>query len=506
MIMGRHRPRSRRLRSRPPPCAGRARGGEFPGLRLPGPAAVCAASSHAGHGHRRVRIRRSTTAAPARRAPATTALGIDREVDISRRDRPRRRGLAAIRPDAVIHLAALSSVAHSLRAPEDCYRVNFLGTRALLDERRRRGARGPGPADRLRRRLHGDEPAVAAPRRVDAAPPALPLRPHQGGGRDAGPPGRPRAASTSSACARSTTRAPVNPTSSSSRASRARSPRSGAAAQAPLLRVGNLDSVRDFLHVDDVVDAYLGAARPARAGRRLPRGRRRSGSPFARCSKRCSGSPASTPADRGRSRALPADRLARRRRVAPAPGDRLAAPHPARHAAARGLRGLARPGRCATDARLAKWPRASPSPGRLHRCSAARSSDRPNRRAPADRAPAGRTARSRRPPPRASSSSRPARIKLPPRSTRRAISPAIGSSSRFSRFATTRPKPGCTSIRSIGAHAKRTRAASPLPRAASSAASIAIASRSKPRAESPRRARPPRAPGSRSPSRRRACA
>ena len=27
--------------------------------------------------------------------------------------------------------------------------------------------------------------------------------------------------------------------------------------QEPIMRVGNLDSVRDFLHVDDVLDAYL---------------------------------------------------------------------------------------------------------------------------------------------------------------------------------------------------------------------------------------------------------
>ena len=30
-----------------------------------------------------------------------------------------------------------------------------------------------------------------------------------------------------------------------------------AGSMAPVMRVGNLDSVRDFLHVDDVVDAYL---------------------------------------------------------------------------------------------------------------------------------------------------------------------------------------------------------------------------------------------------------
>ena len=35
-------------------------------------------------------------------------------------------------PDAIVHLAALSSVAASMRDPASCFRANYLGTRCLL--------------------------------------------------------------------------------------------------------------------------------------------------------------------------------------------------------------------------------------------------------------------------------------------------------------------------------------------------------------------------------------
>ena len=59
------------------------------------------------------------------------ALGLDREMDVTDPSAVAAT-FAALRPEAVIHLAALSSVADSLRAPEETYRVNFLGARALL--------------------------------------------------------------------------------------------------------------------------------------------------------------------------------------------------------------------------------------------------------------------------------------------------------------------------------------------------------------------------------------
>ena len=41
--------------------------------------------------------------------------------------------IAAIRPDVIVHLAAQSSVASSWRSAELTYRVNYLGSRAILE-------------------------------------------------------------------------------------------------------------------------------------------------------------------------------------------------------------------------------------------------------------------------------------------------------------------------------------------------------------------------------------
>ncbi|MFP6655337.1 MAG: GDP-mannose 4,6-dehydratase, partial [Myxococcota bacterium] len=58
-------------------------------------------------------------------------FGADREVDITKPS-VIEGALQRFSPDAVIHLAAMSSVAQSFREPEHCYQLNFLGTRNLL--------------------------------------------------------------------------------------------------------------------------------------------------------------------------------------------------------------------------------------------------------------------------------------------------------------------------------------------------------------------------------------
>jgi GDP-4-dehydro-6-deoxy-D-mannose reductase len=66
------------------------------------------------------------------RAAGHAVIGVDREVEIT--DGPRlARSLASSRADAVVHLAAMSSPAHSLREPELTARVNYWGTRAVLE-------------------------------------------------------------------------------------------------------------------------------------------------------------------------------------------------------------------------------------------------------------------------------------------------------------------------------------------------------------------------------------
>ena len=183
------------------------------------------------------------------------AHGTDREVDIAD---PAALGaaVAAFRPDAVIHLAALSSVAHSLRAPEDCFRVNFLGTRALLTSV---AEQAPG----ARVLLIGSADAYTATSPASAPlGEATPLRPRS-------PYARTKAAAEmlgrlaaeaglDVVCVRAFNHTGAGQSDQfvvSSFARQVAAIRSGRAE--PCLRVGNLDSVRDFLHVDDVVDAYL---------------------------------------------------------------------------------------------------------------------------------------------------------------------------------------------------------------------------------------------------------
>jgi GDP-4-dehydro-6-deoxy-D-mannose reductase len=192
---------------------------------------------------------------PALGAAGFDAIGVDREVDVTDAD-ALARTLAAIRPEAVVHLAAFSSVADSFRDPEACYRVNFLGTRALLSGVAHR-------ASRARVLLVGSADAYAP-----AAPQSAPL--------DEATPLRPRSpyARTKSAaellgriaaergldvvCIRAFNHTGPGQSDQFVVSSFARQVAAIASGRAePRLHVGNLDSVRDFLHVDDVVDAYL---------------------------------------------------------------------------------------------------------------------------------------------------------------------------------------------------------------------------------------------------------
>lgn len=167
-------------------------------------------------------------------------------------------------PDAVVHLAALSSVASSNEAALETYGVNFLGSRALLA-----GAAEAAPATRIllvgSSTVYGSAEPGAPPFAEDA-----PLRPDS-----------PYA--WSKACADllgghyaaqglDVLRVrPFNHTgagqsdvfAASSFARQLAEMEAGRGE--PVLRVGNLNSVRDFLPVDDVIDAYLALLDPAAA-------------------------------------------------------------------------------------------------------------------------------------------------------------------------------------------------------------------------------------------------
>jgi GDP-4-dehydro-6-deoxy-D-mannose reductase len=197
-------------------------------------------------------------------ARGDAVVGADREVDVSRPE-ALRPALAGAAPDAVVHLAAVSFVPDSWSDPEATFRVNFLGCRTLLE-----AALTEAPRARVllvsSGALYGSAPPGAPPFREEA-----PLRPdspyawtkaaadrlgglYAGRGLDvvrARPfnhtgPGRPDRFVESS-FARQIAELELGR-------------RSGP------LAVGNLDAVRDFLDVEDVVDAYLALLEPALPG------------------------------------------------------------------------------------------------------------------------------------------------------------------------------------------------------------------------------------------------
>lgn len=182
-------------------------------------------------------------------------LGIDREIDITDRE-ALAAAIARLRPEAVIHLAALSSVAHSLAAPEDCYRVNFLGTRALLE-----GLAAEAPTARVLLIGSADTYTATSPQPLplDESTPLRPRSPYARTKAAAEMLGRLAARSgLDVVCVRAFNHTGAGQSDQfvvSSFARQVAAIRSGR--MEPRLRVGNLDSIRDFLHVDEVVDAYL---------------------------------------------------------------------------------------------------------------------------------------------------------------------------------------------------------------------------------------------------------
>lgn len=197
------------------------------------------------------------------RAAGHEARGSDREIDVT--DATAIRGaLRDFAPDAVIHLAAMSSVAQSWREPALCYRLNFIGTRTLLSS-----VVETCPDARVLLIGSADQYAAGAsdPAEVDATATGLidestPLRPRS-------PYARSKAAAEGLGALFAERGLDVvrirafNHTGAgqsddfvaSSFARQIAEIRLGL--HEPVMRVGNLESVRDFLHVDDVLRAYL---------------------------------------------------------------------------------------------------------------------------------------------------------------------------------------------------------------------------------------------------------
>jgi GDP-4-dehydro-6-deoxy-D-mannose reductase len=173
--------------------------------------------------------------------------------------------LGGARPDAIVHLAALSSVAQSHREPSRTFAVNALGTINLLA-----GMRDACPKARLLVIGSGEvygRPAPGAPVREDA--PLAPLSPYAVSkvAAEAAALQFHRSYGLDVVCVRpfnhlGAGQAPhfVVPSFAAQIAKirRHQAP--------PVLRTGDLAPVRDFLHVEDVIAAYLLLLRSGRAG------------------------------------------------------------------------------------------------------------------------------------------------------------------------------------------------------------------------------------------------
>lgn len=172
------------------------------------------------------------------------------------------RAVAESAPDAVIHLAAVSFVPESMRDPALTFRVNYLGALHLL-----RALEARAPAARLLLVGSAEQyapvrPGERARRETDPLEPRSPYARTKAAaevlGRLAAERGRPvvrvRAFNHTGAGQEPRFVAP-----DFARQIAAIS----AGRREPVMRVGNLDSVRDFLHVDDVIDAYLRLLDPA---------------------------------------------------------------------------------------------------------------------------------------------------------------------------------------------------------------------------------------------------
>jgi len=163
--------------------------------------------------------------------------------------------LDAARPDAVVHLAAVSSVAKSHRDPVETLDVNVVGTAALLS-----AARRAVPDARLLIVGSGEvygRACTDAP--ADESTPLEPLSPYAASKAAAETLALQfyRSYGTDVVCARSfghVGRGQGPAFAVPSFAAQLAAIRKGQAP--PVLRTGNLTPLRDFLHVADVVDAY----------------------------------------------------------------------------------------------------------------------------------------------------------------------------------------------------------------------------------------------------------
>jgi GDP-4-dehydro-6-deoxy-D-mannose reductase len=164
--------------------------------------------------------------------------------------------VAASTPDAVIHLAALSSVADSFAQPATVFRVNFLGTLNLLRALERHAASARvllvGSGD-----VYGSAPPEAAPfHESDPLNPRSPYARSKASAEHLGRLAQRRGLDVVRVRPFNHTGAGQGDTFVSSSFARQIVDIAEGRSE-PVMRVGNLASVRDFMDVEDVIDAYL---------------------------------------------------------------------------------------------------------------------------------------------------------------------------------------------------------------------------------------------------------
>jgi GDP-4-dehydro-6-deoxy-D-mannose reductase len=167
-----------------------------------------------------------------------------------------RERVGSFSPDGIVHLAGVSSVAWSHQHPEQTHRVNVGGTANLLD-----AVRKVGPRARVLLIGSGEEYGRLDQRKPAAETnPLAPLSPYAASKAQAELLGRQAAVSEGLAVmllrafnhlGRGQSHEFVMPSFARQLVAISRG------ARPPIVEVGDLTPVRDFSHVEDVVDAYL---------------------------------------------------------------------------------------------------------------------------------------------------------------------------------------------------------------------------------------------------------
>ena len=186
--------------------------------------------------------------------------GADREVDVTE-SASISKAIAEAEPDDIIHLAAMSSVAESWRRPGECFRLNFIGTRTLL-----RAVESEAPTARVLLIGSADQysPTTEPGQPLDESTPLSPRSPYarsKAAGEQLGFEATKRGLDVVRVRAfNHTGAAQADAFVVSSFARQVAAIKAGR--QEPVMRVGNLESVRDFLHVEDVLRAYAALLAP----------------------------------------------------------------------------------------------------------------------------------------------------------------------------------------------------------------------------------------------------